>query len=93
MEFFKGLIKSLICFAGILGVGYFTGGLACVLYGDMSLDEMPDWFWVSAVAVAVCLSVAIFAGIREGLAMRWEREEARRLGYVRIVNGKVVYWK
>lgn len=93
MEFIKELIKGILCFAAVLGAGYFTGGLACVLYGGMTLDEMPDWFWASAVAVAVCLAVAVFAGIREGLELRWEREEARRLGYVRIENGMVVYRK
>lgn len=93
MEMIGDIIKGVAGFCAVLATGYCTMGVMCVLYGGMTFAQLPEWWWGATAVTAACLAYAALAGLRWILMLRWERQEARRLGYVRIQDGKVVYRK
>lgn len=93
MDTARTIVKGLAGICGMVATGYCWMGLMCMLYGGMALADMPEWWWCACVVSAAFALVGLCAGMRGLLWLRWERQEARRLGYVRIENGTVVYRK
>lgn len=93
MEIIQEFLKGIFGFCTVVGTGYCVTGLMCVFYGGMAFADLPDWWWLSAVVTAFCAAVGLIAGFRLVLDLRWEKQEARRLGYVTMEKGKVVYRK
>lgn len=93
MESIWYVIKGLLGACGVVACGYFTAGAMCVLYGGMALAELPDWWWGTAAATAAFCGVGVVALLGTLLDAHAERQEKRRMGYVTMKEGKVVYKK
>lgn len=93
METAKIIIHGIFGFLGVVATGYCTCGILCVLYGGMTFDQLPDWFWTAAVGTAIFAGAGVLALLGGILELHWERQEKRRLGYVTLEKGKVVYRK
>lgn len=93
MDTLKQVVCGIFGFAGVVATFYCTIGVMCVLYGGMSFDQLPGWFWTAAVGTAIFAGAGVLALLWEILQIKWEMDDKRRLGYVTMEKGKVVYRK
>lgn len=87
------IVKGIAGFGAVVATGYCTAGIMCVLYGGMGFADLPGWFWTAAVGTALFAGAGVLALLKEVLEIKWEMDDKRRLGYVTMEKGKVVYRK
>lgn len=72
MDTLKQVLCGIFGFCGVVATFYCTIGVMCVLYGGMTFDQLPDWFWTAAVGTALFAGAGVLALLWEILQIKWE---------------------